>query len=82
MQAPAALIIFVLAVAPIVCAVDYAFYRKAARHKPKSLWLGAFVLPWVMLVSAAAWARVLFPVALLLALAVSVAWTIRRWRIR
>jgi len=83
MQAPAALVLFVLAVAPLVCAVDFGFYRRLARHKPKALWPVGFVSPWVLLVTAAAsGARVLFPVALLLAGVVSVAWIIRRWRIR
>ncbi len=83
MQAPVALLLFVLAVAPLVCAVDYAFYLRVARHKPKAMWPAGFVLPWVLLVTAA-WsgARSLFPVALLLGGLVSVAWIVRRWRIR
>lgn len=83
MQAPAALLIFVLAVAPLVCAVDFGFYRRVARHKPKVMWLAGFGVPWALLVTAAAsGARVLFPVALLFGGAVTIAWTIRRWRIR
>jgi len=83
MQAPAALVIFVLAVAPLVCAVDFGFYRRGARHKPKLLWLAGFGVPWALLITAAASdARVLFPVALLCAGVVALAWMIRRWRIR
>ncbi len=83
MQAPVALVIFVLAVAPLVCAVDFAFYRKVARHRPKLPWLAGFGLPWVLLVTAAAsGARVLFPVALLLGGAVTLGWIVRRWRVR
>ena len=76
-------LLFVLAVAPLVCAVNFAFYRRVARHRPRYLWLAGFGLPWLTLVVAAAsGARVLFPLAFLLAGVVSVGWVVRRWRIR
>lgn len=67
MHASAALVLFMLVVAPIICAVDFGFYRKVARHKPNGLWRALFGVPLVLLVIAAvSGARVLFPIALLL----------------
>ncbi len=74
-----AIVIFALAVAPLVCAVDFAFFHRAARYKPTYAWLPGLLLPFVLLViAAAAHAPILSIVALLLSAGMSVAWLVRR----
>ncbi len=83
MQAGAAIVMFVFAVAPLVCAVDFGFFRPNARQKPSPLWMAGFALPWIFLVGAAGTgARVLFPVGFLLGGAMSAAWLLKRARAR
>jgi hypothetical protein len=76
-----AVILFVVAVAPLVCLVDFAFHRGVARQAPSSAWVVAWLLPWALLVTAAAsQVRALLPLSFVLAGLVAVAWLIRRTR--
>jgi hypothetical protein len=78
-----AIILFLLAVTPLVSAVDFAFVRRLARQKPSRLWYLGFAFPVALLVTAAATqARVIFPFALLLGGGVGVSWLVRRARVR
>jgi hypothetical protein len=78
-----ALILFALAVTPLVGAVDFAFVRHVARQKPSRLWYAGFAFPTFLLILAAATkARVLFPFALILAGGIGVGWLFRRARVR
>jgi hypothetical protein len=80
-QGPAALVLLALALAPLLCAVDFAYYRRAARQKPSFAWPFAFGLSWALLVGGAAFhANVLLPIAFLLAGLFSSAWLVKRWR--
>jgi hypothetical protein len=78
-----AILLFALAVAPIVGAVDFAFVRRVSRQKPSLLWYLAFAFPvLVHVLAGATGARVLLPVALLLGGTVAVGWLFRRARVR
>ncbi len=77
------LAIFALAVAPLVSAVDFGFYRRVARHKPSLAWLPGLLVPFVLLViAAAAHAPVLSAVALALSAVTTIGWLVRRSRRR
>ena len=83
MDVGVAIVLLALAAAPLICGVDFVFYSRAAKQRPSLVWLGGFLLPWVLLIFASAFrSRALLPFAFLAAAAITLGWFKRRNRRR